>query len=132
LRVGSDGVVAASATNKVGFSGSGGFPLGIGLYGDVFFLRTRKARRKDCGAHPRQLIARSLEVSLTNAIAIGNGKDEDYEDKVEKSKHEDTEEKTEYEDSREEAGCVLWDLAANQIHTDFLVSASRTNLEILR
>jgi hypothetical protein len=33
----SDGVVAASATNEVGFSGSGGFPLGIGLYGDVFF-----------------------------------------------------------------------------------------------
>jgi hypothetical protein len=27
---------------------------------------------------------------------------------------------------------VLWDLAANQIHADFLVSASRTNPEILR
>jgi hypothetical protein len=78
-----------------------------------------------------QSAARSPEVSLTNAIAVGNGKDEDYEDKVEKSKHGDTEEKTEYEDSREEAGCVLWDLAANQIHADFLVSASRTNPEIL-
>jgi hypothetical protein len=52
FRVGSDGVVAASATNEVGFSGSGGFPLGIGLYGDVFFLRTHKAGRRDCGAHP--------------------------------------------------------------------------------
>jgi len=48
LRVGRDGVVAASATNEVGFSGSGGFPLGIGLYGDVFFLRSRKAGRRDC------------------------------------------------------------------------------------
>jgi len=56
---------------------------------------------RDCGA---QSAARSLEVSLANAIVVGNGKDEDYEDKVEKSKHEDTEEKTEYEDSREEAG----------------------------
>jgi len=102
------------------------------LYGDVFFLRTRKAGRRDYGAHPRQSAARSPEVSLTNAIAIGNGKDEDYKDKVEKSKHEDTKEKTEYEDSREEVGCVLWDLAANQIPADFLVSASRTNPEILR
>ncbi len=33
FRVGSDGVVTASATNEVGFLGSGGFPLGIGLYG---------------------------------------------------------------------------------------------------
>jgi len=64
-------------------------------------------------------------------FAVGNGKDEDYEDKVEKSKHEDTKEKIEYEDSREEAGCVFWDLATNQIHTNFLVSASRTNPEIL-
>jgi hypothetical protein len=102
------------------------------LYGDVFFLRTRKAGRRDCGAHSRQSAARSPEVNLTNAITIGNGKDEDYEDKVEKSKHEDIEEKTKYEDSREEVGCVLWDLVANQIHADFLVSASRTNLEILR
>ncbi len=52
LKVGSDGVVVANATNKVGFSGSGGFLLGIGLYGDVFFLRTHKAKRRDCGAHP--------------------------------------------------------------------------------
>ncbi len=102
------------------------------MYGDVFFLRTRKAGRRDCGAHSRQSAARSPEVSLTNAITIGNGKDEDYENKVEKSKHEDIEEKTKYEDSREEVGCVLWDLVANQIHADFLVSASRTNLEILR
>jgi hypothetical protein len=86
LRVGSDGVVVASAMNEVGFSGSGGFPLGIGLYGDVFFLQTRMAGRRDCGA---QSAARSLEVSLANAIVVGNGKDEDYEDKVEKSKHED-------------------------------------------
>jgi len=102
------------------------------LYGDVFFLRTRKAGRRDCGVHSRQSTARSPEVSLTNAIAVGNGKDEDYDDKVEKFKHEDTKEKTEYEDSREEADCVLWDLAANQIHVDFLVSASRTNPEIFR
>ncbi len=102
------------------------------MYGDVFFLQTRKVGKRDCGAHPRQSAARSPKVSLTNAIAVGNGKDEDYEDKVEKNKHEDIEEKIEYEDSREEAGCVLWDLVANQIHAYFLVSASRTNPEILR
>jgi hypothetical protein len=37
----SDGVVAASATNEVGFAGSGGFQLRVGLYGDVGFLWTR-------------------------------------------------------------------------------------------
>ncbi len=52
FRVGSYGIVAANAMNEVGFSGSRGFPLGIGLYGDVFFLRTRKAGRRDGGAHP--------------------------------------------------------------------------------
>jgi hypothetical protein len=52
FRVGSNGVVVASATNEVGFSRSRGFPLGIGLYGDVLFLRTRKVGRRDCGAHP--------------------------------------------------------------------------------
>jgi hypothetical protein len=50
FKVGSDGIVTASATNEVGFSRSGGFPLGIGLYGDVF-LRTCKAGRRDCGTH---------------------------------------------------------------------------------
>lgn len=51
---------------------------------------------------------------MTNAIVIGNGTDEDYEDKIQNSKHGDIVENTKYEDSREEASCVLWDLATNQ------------------